>query len=113
MKYGHHTVNPAYDVIEFWPLVILILSWSCYSCEVCVLPDFRPTDYLFEAHSDKGQERWEVMAWAVRDVIVKAGGFQECNQPLRQKFKYEKFMQMRKGATDPSQESGLQNPLSG
>ena len=44
-------------------------------CTVHVLPDFQPNEYLFETHKDKGTERWEIYAWAVRDIMMKAGNF--------------------------------------
>jgi hypothetical protein len=28
---------------------------------------------LFEKHSDKGYERWEIYAWAIREIMSKAG----------------------------------------
>lgn len=93
MKYHCHTVSPAFDVMEFLPLVILHLSWAGYRCEVVVMPDFQPNDYLFETHADKGNERWEVISWAVRDAIMKAGDFEACDLPLRQKMQYEAYMQ--------------------
>jgi 1-acyl-sn-glycerol-3-phosphate acyltransferase len=52
MKYKYHTVNPAFDTMEFLPLAILHLSWACFSCEVNVMPDFQPNDYLFETHKE-------------------------------------------------------------
>jgi hypothetical protein len=39
------------------------------------LPIFQPNDYLFEKHRDKGKEKWEIFAWAVRDIMAKHGGF--------------------------------------
>ena len=92
IKYKCHTLSPAYDVMEFLPLVIMQLSWAFYSCEVSMMPDFQPNDYLFETHSDKGTDRWEIYAWAVRDVIIKAGGFESCELTLRQKMIYEAYM---------------------
>ena len=32
---------------------------------------FLPNDYLFETHKDKGKDKWEIFAWAVRDVMAK------------------------------------------
>ena len=40
-----------------------------------MLPPFQPNDYLFEQHKDKGAEKWEIYAWAVRDVMAKVGRF--------------------------------------
>jgi 1-acyl-sn-glycerol-3-phosphate acyltransferase len=73
MKYKQGTVSPAFDIMEFLPLAILHLSWAGFSVKVNVLPDFTPNEYLFETHKDKGQERWEVYAWAIRDIMCKSG----------------------------------------
>lgn len=40
MKYSTGTVSPAYDVMEFLPLAIMMLSWACFKCDVTVMPDF-------------------------------------------------------------------------
>ena len=80
LKYSFGTLNPAFDTIPFLALLILTLSTPCgMSCEVNILPNFKPNEYLFETHKDKGQERWEIFAWAVRDVIVERGGFEACD----------------------------------
>jgi hypothetical protein len=99
------SVIPAYDTIPVLPLVILQLSWSCLGCEVIELPEFHPTDHMFEIHADKGKERWEVYAWATRDLMAKAGGFELCDIPLREKVVYEEFMQM-----NPKYKSYLPEP---
>jgi len=65
LKYKYNTLNIAYDTMEFLPLAILVLSWNFYTCELNIMPDFQPNDYLFEVHNDKGEERWEIIAWAV------------------------------------------------
>eukprot|EP00356_Strombidium_inclinatum_P016455 CAMPEP_0170493354 /NCGR_PEP_ID=MMETSP0208-20121228/13746_1 /TAXON_ID=197538 /ORGANISM="Strombidium inclinatum, Strain S3" /LENGTH=373 /DNA_ID=CAMNT_0010769273 /DNA_START=276 /DNA_END=1397 /DNA_ORIENTATION=+ len=101
MKYKFGSVNPAFDTIEYLPLAILTLSWAGYSCDLSIMPDFTPNDYLFENHADKGSERWEVYAWAVRDAMMKSGGFGECNIPLRTKLLYESYMQRHPGAAEP------------
>jgi hypothetical protein len=51
-----------------------------------MMPDFLPNDYLFETHQDKGEERWEIFAWAVRDAMMKAGNFEQCDLPIRVKL---------------------------
>ena len=102
MKYRYHTLNPAFDVMEFLPLMILQLSWACMSCEVVTLPEFQPNEYLFETHKNQGKERWEIFAWAVRDAMMSIGNFTECNQSVRTKIKYENFMQMKPNAENPA-----------
>lgn len=92
MKYKWRTVSPAFEVMEFLPLAIIHLSWACFQCEVTVLPDFQPNDYLFETHKDKGNERWEIFAWAVRDIMCANGDFEKSNLSLRKKIEYEAYM---------------------
>lgn len=102
LKYSFGTLNPAFDTIPFLALLILTLSTPCgMCCEVNILPNFKPNEYLFETHKDKGQERWEVFAWAVRDVIMERGGFEACDIQLRQKVQYENYMQQVEGAKVP------------
>ena len=79
----------------------MTLCWGFLKCQVTVLPDFSPNEHLFETHSDKGQERWEVYAWAVRDSLIKAGKFEDCKQQMRQKILYENYMRMMPNAPLP------------
>ena len=75
LDYEVSSVHPAYDIIEVLALAILQLSWCGMTCKILDLPEFEPNDYLFEKHKDKGTERWEIFAWAVRDIMLKASGF--------------------------------------
>ena len=86
MKFKYGTISPAYDILDFLPLAILNLCFCCFSCVLTILPDFEPNEYLFSTHSDKGKERWEIYAWALRDIMSKSGGFQICDQPLKEKL---------------------------
>lgn len=75
MKYQWHTFNPSFDCMEFFPHAVLLTSWCFTRCSVRIMPPFQPNEYLFEKHADKGKERWEIFAWAVRDAMIKAGKF--------------------------------------
>jgi len=55
LKYSAGTMSPAFDCIDILPLVIMMLCWGCYTCDVTILPDFEPNEYLFEEHKDKGK----------------------------------------------------------
>jgi len=94
MKWNVGTVHPAYDTIEVLVLAILQLSWTCMKVNIYEMPDFEPNEYLFETHKDKGKERWEIYAWALRDAMMKQGGFNSCDMPMKNKIHYEKYMQM-------------------
>lgn len=101
LKYEPGSVSLAYDSIDFFSLMVLQLSWCCFRVSVNHMPEFQPNEYLFETHKDKGSDRWEIFAWALRDVMAKTGGFALCDTPFRVKFQYESFMQQQKGASIP------------
>ena len=87
------TVSPTYDTCEFFPMTILTLCLlPCFYGKITKLPDFEPNDYLFEQHKDKGAEKWEIFAWAVRDIMIKEGGFIDHHLTWRHKIQYEKYM---------------------
>lgn len=70
-------MNQSYDCTTLWPLVILVLSNWVNGFEKTFYPAFIPNDYLFKTHADKGTEKWEIYAWAVRDFMAKAGKFEK------------------------------------
>lgn len=37
-------------------------------------PTFIPTEYLWTKHADKGKTKWEIYAWALRDMLCKHTG---------------------------------------
>jgi len=88
LKYKYDGFSPAFDVIDFLPLATLSYCWRGLTCEVHYLPDFEPNNYLFETHKDKGKHRWEIYAWAVRDIMAKAGNFELSDCTLAQKLAY-------------------------
>jgi len=80
MKYNWKGFSPTWEGMPFiCHGALMLMHLGYYTCEVHVLPDFKPNDHLFENHSDKGEEQWEVYAWAVRDVMAKFGGFKLCD----------------------------------
>mgnify|MGYP002632010967 CR=1 FL=1 len=52
LDYSVHTVHPVFDTIQLLPLAILQLSWSCMQVKIKELPDFEPTEYMFETFKD-------------------------------------------------------------
>ena len=87
-------ISPDYNVLELLPLAILNLSWGCTKATVIDLPDFEPNEYLFRTHADKGQEEWEIFAWAVRSIMAEVGNFKLNSIQQREKNIYEGYMQM-------------------
>jgi hypothetical protein len=71
-SYGH--LSPAYDVIHFLSIVVFMMcNIGFYWCNLKYLPPFKPNEYLFETHKDKGQTKWEIYAWAVRELMAEHG----------------------------------------
>lgn len=103
LNYSLGTVNLAWDVIDIRALMIIQLSWGCYTCRLQRLPDFEPNEYLFETHADKGKDRWEIYAWAVREVIMEHGDLTSSTVPFRVKRVYEAYMNGHKNAIHPDE----------
>jgi hypothetical protein len=55
-----------------------------------------PNDYLFEHHANKGDDRWEIYAWAVREAMSIASGLDKNEQPFRDKMHYEVVLGFKK-----------------
>ena len=105
VKFKYGMVNPCYDVIDFWHLIILMTaSFGFYSSHLYIMPPFTPNEYMLEKHADKGSEDWEIFAWCVRDAMAKTGNFKTSDQPLREKLKFERFM---KCETDEMEHNGV------
>ncbi len=51
------------------------------------MPPMTPNDYLFETHKDKGEEKWEIFAWAARDLLAKVGGFGKIDSDFKESKK--------------------------
>ena len=52
------------------------------------MPVFVPNDYLYTQHADKGKEKWEIYAWAIKDIMTKTGGFKHIDISNRENWKY-------------------------
>lgn len=92
LKYNYRTLSPAFDVVDFLPIYFMTLSTWGGKCVVNVMPDFEPNEYLFRTHADKGKERWEIYAWALRDAMGKHGNFEFSEIALSRKLAYQNYM---------------------
>ena len=77
------------DESIFFPL--FYCGFSKVIAEVNVLPPMQPNEYLWKAHADKGREKWEIFAWAVRDVMAKVGKFGKHDQSFKEKITLYKY----------------------
>lgn len=85
-------INPADEVQSEIPIIIMMLSWGFYHQNSIKLPPLQPNDWLYEHHKDKGETKWEIYAWAVRDAMCEASGLKPIDQPVREKLAYAKYM---------------------
>jgi len=87
LKYTFGMVHPAIEAIDEPYLVFLLCcTLQILDTEVIQLPEFCPNDYLFSTHADKGEEKWEIFAWACRDLMSKVGGFGKHDIAYRDKI---------------------------
>lgn len=72
------------------------MSLFDFKCEVIELPTFTPNDYLFEHHANKGKEKHDIYAWAIREVMSSAGDMEINDAAYRDKLHYESILGFRK-----------------
>jgi len=72
-----------YQRYLFW---LAFIEFFTVRSEIVECPIFIPNDYLYEKHKDKGTERWEIYAWAIRDIFSKASGKPKLDVNLREKL---------------------------
>lgn len=104
VKMGESLVNPCYDVLDFWHLVIFMMSsFSGYCTTLHIMPTFVPNDYMLKKFAHKVAKRddlepvepWEIYAWCVRDAMAAESGMKVSDMPLSKKIEYENFMNHR------------------
>ena len=80
--------------------------WREITVNLVIMPPFQPNEYLWANHADKGREKWEIYAWAVRDLIAKVGGFGKHDMSYREKIQYFKYLhgQTNTYVYDPAQD---------
>ena len=98
LQFDWNYLSPAFTIM---PLPLLILQFSSFlnSMKITVrdLPDFHPNEWMFTKHINcenhrETLDRWEIYAWAVRDAMIRAGGFNQEKFLMRQKIVYDKYM---------------------
>lgn len=70
-KYWAPMIRPSIECVDIAALIVLAFCHGPYTCTVHSMPVFEPNEYLFETHKDKGKEKWEIFAWAIRDAMSK------------------------------------------
>ena len=73
-------------------IILLLTNLRPVQCEITLLPVFQPNAYLWNTHADKGDEKWKIYAWAVRDVMSKVGGFGKSDLTFSEKKVYVNYL---------------------
>ena len=93
LKYSpNSSFSTSFDCIGLFPLIFMTLSSCFMRGTVLDLPVFQPNEYLFQKHADKGTERWEIIAWALRDIMSEAGHLVKNDLRIREKRFYDRYM---------------------
>ncbi len=87
------------------------LSLFDFKCEVLELPTFIPNEYLYKEHANKGEEKWEIYAWAIREIMSAAGDIEKNDAPYRDKLQYESILGYRKVKASNTEKSNEKAPL--
>jgi hypothetical protein len=111
LKFSYGTLSSSWDIMPFWALIIMQMSLFDFKCEVLELPTFTPNEYLYTQHANKGDEKWEVYAWAVREIMSAAGDIEKNDAPYRDKLQYESILGYRKVKVDKTDKSLEKVPL--
>ena len=94
-RVNRRMVMPAYDAIEFLPLLIVYFSSLCmYNLKLTIMPEFTPTDWMLENHRDKSPDGhdWEIFAECVREAMGRHGHLILDTRQIKDKLAYERFM---------------------
>lgn len=105
LHFDYEDISPSIDVNYSLPLIFLSFAIPKLG-EVTIfeLPMFKPNDYLFETHKDKGTEKWEIFSWAVRDAISKVTGKPKIDSQAREKLEFEAIIRAKGKTPRPKQE---------
>ena len=91
LKYDWKLISPFTFFPRFVELIILKMCiWHSAHITITSLPIFVPNDYLYSTHADKGKEKWEIYAWAIRDIIANEGNFEKIETSLRHHSNYSR-----------------------
>lgn len=88
LEYYKHDIRMTYEIVPLQEILMCMTMVNSKTATVKVMPPFIPNEYLFQTHKDKGTERWEIYAWAVRDAMCKEGGFKKSELRIRDRLKY-------------------------
>lgn len=102
LKYTYEGFSTDFALFDPLALLMMTLSWiwGGLKCELLILPEFQPNDFMYEKFADKGKERWEAFSWCLRDTMSKTSGLKTSDMPNRGKFAYWKHLNGKSGIDD-------------
>jgi hypothetical protein len=75
LRYQGSLIKPVTGYLHIAEGAIFLICCNWWNaCQRYEMPTFIPNDYLFETHKDKGRNKAEIFAWAVRDAMSKTSG---------------------------------------
>lgn len=88
-KHSSVLFSAAYDTLTLHAHLVLMLCSPLHTITVYKMPPFIPNEYLYDTHTDKGEDKAEIYAWALREAMSKASGMPKSDMPIRKRLEYE------------------------
>lgn len=97
IRYDYYTLNPTTEPLGFSLIPLLFSDWIPSTVTLDAYVPFIPNDYLFTEYAKKipdgdKMEKWEIYAYAVRDMMAKEGPFIKSTKTGREIMSYKLFM---------------------
>ncbi len=80
------------DAISFWAYLILFPGSGFSTFTLFELPVFTPNDYFWKNHWDGKEEKWELFARTVRQIIADLGQFEISESSNDDKVEYKRLV---------------------
>ena len=80
LRFDYSRVNPSTEPLGFSIILLILSDLVQTTCTMDTYAPFSPNDYLFTEYAKKipngdKMEKWEIYAYAIRDIIAKEGPF--------------------------------------
>ena len=83
LTFEYGDFNTDYGIINLLVIGFMTMCWLRFDLKtnVHILPTFKPTEHMYKKFADKGSERWQAFAHAIRDVLSKKSGMKTSELP--------------------------------
>jgi hypothetical protein len=93
VKYSSPYFNPANDILNVFPHMILMACQLYTKLEIFELPIFEPNQHFKDQCEKEGKEPWIEYSEAVRTVISKAINLPLSDQKMEDKLSYKNLIE--------------------